>query len=300
MNCGFENDKWYVDYTSCNRPVGTVREEHDKRAIEIAETSNNIMLSMTGGTDSQVMALSFLKQNIPFEAVFMYLPGYNDHEYKQLQEIERKFGFKSQVIDIDPYAEKEDLEAEAKLRDIQVYSILQKRFLSLVPDDCDFVSNIHDPYIHIDDNNRPYWFQGYNSYEGVRQRAFELVERKGKFLFWGDTSEMLASILSDEVIWSCNHAWPYMRANGLSRPGHKFVDVHGLDKWDYFIKPFLYGKHWKDELIYFPKSQGLENIPFALTFYPMFKHGMFTPLREFVDFLLTGNGETRRYYETNP
>jgi hypothetical protein len=71
MNCGFKNDKWYVDYTSCKRSIGTVREEHDRRALEIAATSNNIMLSMTGGTDSQVMALSFLKQNIPFEAVFM-------------------------------------------------------------------------------------------------------------------------------------------------------------------------------------------------------------------------------------
>jgi len=294
---GFENNKWYIDYTACDRAVGTLRQEHLFRAKTIAENSNKIMLSNSGGTDSQVMLLSFIEQHIPFESVFLYLPGYNDHEYRQVQEVDKKWNLSTQIIDLDPYEFKEEFEQESLEHNIQIYSILHKKFFTLVPDDCDFVSNITDPYIHMDLNNNPFWFQGHNSYEVVRQRAFELVNRKGRFLFWGDSSEMLASTLSDEVVSACNASWRYMRGNGLTKPNAVNVFVHSLDKWDYFIKPILYGKHWKDEILYFPKSQGFEKIDFLNNYYPMFKNGMMTPFNEFVDFLINGNGKTQRYYE---
>jgi len=297
VNFGFENDKWYIDITSCNRPIGTIREEHNFRARSIAETSKNIMLSFSGGTDSQVMLLSFLQQSIPVETVFMYLPGYNDHEYKQVQEINSKWGITTQVIDFDPYEFKEEFEEESLKYDIQIYSIIQKHFYKLIPDNYDFISNIHDPYIHMDQHNNPFYFTGYNSYECVRHRAFSLVERLGKFIFWGDTSEMLASILTDDIVASCNHAWRYIRGNGLTKPNSQNVYVHSIDKWDYFIKPFLYGKHWRDEIIYFPKSQGFEKIEFANTYYPMFKHGVMIPFNELTDFLTSMPNTTKRFYE---
>lgn len=294
---GFENEKWYMEYSSCRYVPGNMRQESDRRAVQIAETSSKIMLSLSGGVDSQSMLLSFLQQDIPVESAFLYLPGYNDHEYKNLKFIERKYGIKTHIIDLDPYKYKDEMEEEAEKYDIQINSILQKKFLSFLPEDYDFIQMVHDPYVHINRDGDPFWFQGYNSFEMVRQRAFDLLPRSGKVIFYGDTSEFLVSILDEEILWSCIHSWQYFKGNGLTKPNSSFVFLDTTDRWDYYIKPLIYGKYWKDELTYFPKSAGFENIPFLLTPLKMRDRSFMTELRPFVDFLKSCNGETKRYYE---
>lgn len=295
---GFENGKWYIDYTSCKRPVGNMRQESDLRAVEIAETSSKIMISLSSGIDSQSVLHSFITQGIPVETAFLYLPGYNDHEYNRLKAIDKKYGIKTHIVDLDPYDYKDDLEAEAEKYDIQINSILQKKFLSLLPEDYDFVSITHDPFVHISlKESKSYWFMGNNTPEVHRQRAFELVPRSGKFIFYGDTSEFLASILDEEIYHACIYSWPYFMFNGLSKPG---VQLQTVDRWDYYIKPLIYGKYWKDELLYFPKFAGFEKIPFLQTPLKYKKNAVNIPLREFISFLKSYNGETKRYYENVP
>lgn len=298
VNYGFDNDQWWIEYDSCRWTPGTMREESDKRALEIANTSNKIMLSLSGGIDSQSMLLSFQEQDIPVECAFLYLPGYNDHEYRNLKLVENKYQIRAHIIDIDVFKIKDELEHEAEKYDIQINSILQKKFLSLLPDDYDFVQMVHDPYIHIKENNEPYWFQGYNSFETVRWRAFDLLDRKGKFIFFGDNSEFLCSILDEEILWSCLYSWPYIKGNGLTKgPNFPHVYINTTDRWDYYIKPLIYGKYWKDQLIYFPKWAGFENIPFFLTELKIREHALITPLRPFIDFLKSGAGKTKKYYQ---
>jgi hypothetical protein len=299
MIYGFDNGKWWIEYQSCRWSPGNMREESDKRALEIGQTSKKIMLSLSGGIDSQSMLLSFQQQDIPVECAFLYLPGFNDHEYKNLKLVEDKYNIKAHIIDINVLKIKDELEEEAELYDIQINSILQKKFLSLLPDDYDFVQMVHDPYVHITPQNEPYWFQGYNSFEMVRHRAFELLNRKGKFIFFGDTSEFLSSILSEEVLWSCIYSWPYFKGNGLTKgPEFPHVYLDTTDRWDYYIKPLIYGKYWKDELLYFPKWAGFENIPFMLTELKIKEHALMIPLKPFLNFLLTTTNETKRFYQT--
>jgi len=296
-----ENNNWWIEYDSCRRLPGNMREESDRRALEIAWGSPKIMLSLSGGIDSQSMLLSFQQQHIPVECAFLYLPGFNDHELNNLRLVEKKYQIKAHIIDIDVYKIKDELEEEAKNYDIQINSILQKKFLSLLPDDYDFVQMVHDPYIHMHTKtNEPYWFQGYNSFETVRWRAFDLLDRKGKFIFYGDTSEFLCSILDEEILWSCIHSWEYFKGNGLTKgPEFPHVYLNTTDRWDYYIKPLIYGKYWKDELLYFPKWAGFENIPFFLTELKIRDHSLMTPLRPFIDFLKSCNGETKRFYQTS-
>jgi len=177
---------------------------------------------------------------------------------------------------------------------------LQKKFLSFLPEDYDFIQMVHDPYVHINREGDPFWFQGYNSFEMVRQRAFDLLPRSGKVIFYGDTSEFLVSILDEETLWSCIHSWQYFKGNGLTKPNSSYVFLDTTDRWDYYIKPLIYGKYWKDELTYFPKSAGFENIPFLLTPLKMRDRSFMTELRPFVDFLKSCNGENKRYYEMLP
>ena len=84
MNHGFEDGKWYIDYTSCTRPVGNMRQESDKRALDIAQSNSKLMISLSAGIDSQSVLHSFITQDIPVETAFLYLPGYNDNEYNNL------------------------------------------------------------------------------------------------------------------------------------------------------------------------------------------------------------------------
>jgi hypothetical protein len=298
MNYGFENDKWYIDYTTCTRPVGNMRQESDRRAVEIANTSSKIMISLSGGLDSQSVLHSFYTQDIPVECAFLYLPGYNDNEYQNLKIIEKKYGIKAHIVDFDPYDYQDEIEEESMKHDIQPNSIIQKKFLSLLPGDYDFVSITHDPFISIDIKERnTSWFFGYNTPEVARQRAFDLVDRKGKYIFFGDTSEFLTSILSEEIVHACIFSWPYFLFNGLSKPGVKLATV---DRWDYYIKPLVYGKYWRDELLYFPKFAGFERVPFLQTPLRYKEHAVKIPLREFLMFLRSNTGETKRYFENVP
>lgn len=75
MIYGFENEKFYIDFFP-------VREESDHRALEIANIGSKFIISFSGGLDSQAVLHSFYKYDIAVETAFLYLPTYNDQEYK--------------------------------------------------------------------------------------------------------------------------------------------------------------------------------------------------------------------------
>jgi len=299
MDWGFENQKFYIEYTSCTRPVGTLYEEFDRRALEIAESNiDDLLVSISGGVDSQAMLNSFLKQDIPVKTVFMYLPGYNDIEYDNLKLLDMKLQIKTEIVDIDPYKYKEELEEEAEKYDIQTNSLLHKKFFSMLPSSANIVFMDYDPYIHVDENWDFFWYQGFNSTEVTRDRALRLLKREGKIIWFGDTSEMRTSLLDEEMLWSILYSWKYYYGNGVTRDtGHK-LRLRTDDRWDFYLKPFVYGKYWKDELIYFSKFSGFENVPFLYQ-KPLYmkEHAVLVPLQEFIDFYKSCTKEKRRFYE---
>jgi hypothetical protein len=299
MNWGFEDTKFYIEYSSCTRPVGNLYEEFDRRAVEIAEeTHTELLLSISGGVDSQAMLRSFMKQDIPVKTVFMYLPGYNDIEYNNLKILDEKLKIKTEIVDIDPYKYKDELLEESEKYDIQTNSLLHKKFFSMLPSSSNIVFMDYDPYIHVDENWDFFWYQSLNSTEVTRDRALRLLKREGKIIWFGDTSEMRASLLNEEMLWSILYSWKYYYGNGVTRDsGHK-LRLRTDDRWDFYLKPFIYGKYWKDELIYFSKFSGFENVPF-LYLKPLYmkEHAVLVPLNEFVDFYNSCTKEKRRFYE---
>jgi len=74
MKYGFDNGKFYIDYQSCMNGHGNMREESDRRAVEIAEQGNKCMLGLSGGLDSQSVLHSFVTQDIPLETAFLIYP----------------------------------------------------------------------------------------------------------------------------------------------------------------------------------------------------------------------------------
>jgi len=295
MIYGFENGKFYIDFISSSRLHGNMRYESDRRARELAETGSKFMLGFSGGLDSQSVLHSFYQQNIPIETAFLYLPTYNDNEYEQVKIIDKKYGIETHIVDIDPIAIQKEIEDTAELLDISgKNNVLQRKFLSLLPDDYDFIQMVHDPFVCVDPEYNLFYYQGYYLPEISRHRAFQSLGRKGKTIFYGDTPEFLLSILDDDIFKAAFAAARYFDGNGVDVPGKMLKTV---DRWDYYIKPIIYGKYWKDELIYFPKYQGFEKVDYLHGNTKFTEHAVLINYWKFLEFLKIPDSKKIRYYE---
>lgn len=295
MLYGFSNNKFYIDIPACTRKVGNMREESDRHARELAEQSGNLLLTLSSGIDSQSVLHSFVTQGIPIETAFMYLPGYNDHEYRNLQLVDKKYGIKTRIIDIDPLSIADELVAEDDATGIHRFFLLSKRFIKLLPDSADIVQIIHDPQVLVN-NGVPYYHMGLHYCEIDKPRAFDLANRSGRNIFFGDTSEFMYSFLNDPVYRAVATAGEFYNTNGLSK---RMFNVYRGDSWDFYVKPFIYGRYWKDELMYFPKYSGSERMPFLRRPLDAVSHSVAIPYLDLLSH--TGNigGGINRYYESS-
>lgn len=294
MNYGFDKDLFYVEYDSCSRPAGNMRQESDRRALEIAEQGSRLILCLSAGVDSQSVLHSFYTQGIPIECVFFYMPGYNDFEYDNLKIIIANYGIKCDIIDLDPLKIKDRVLEDVETYRLSTNQAIQKAFISLLPNNADIVQMVHDPFVKIGPSGKFYYFQGYHDPEISKLRLHDALNRKGKFIAYGQTSEFLYSILNDDVYKAALYTHQYFDGNGLSKHG---ADLDTLDRWDYYIKPIIYGKYWKDELIYFPKFGGWENVPYTKGNRWFRKNGVAIPYFDFLNYLSSKPGNTKRYYE---
>jgi hypothetical protein len=297
MKYGIDNNKFFIELKSVGREVGNMRQESDKRARELAETyQGNFVLSNSGGLDSQSVIHSFVTQGIPLETAFLYLPGYNDNEFEQVKILDKKYSLHTHILDLDPMSVKEEIfELSEKLDIPAKNNILQMKFLSLLPNDWNFIQMVHDPFVYVyPEYNKFGYMQGYYLPEISRTRAFESLNRKGANIFYGNTEEFLLSIIGDEIFKAALMAARYFDGNNITHPNK---DLKTVDRWDFYIKPLIYGKYWGDELIYFPKFAGFENINYLYGNHKFKQKAVIIPYTELIDFLKTPGAMARRFYQ---
>lgn len=261
INFGFEDKKFYVDYTSCGWPVSNYRDEFKKRAIELSSRSKKLMLGLSSGLDSQAVLHSFYEQNIKIECAFLYQPGFNEIEFSQLKILEKKYNINTIIVEINPYSIKEEIIDLYHKTGITPNQQIHKKFLEKLPEDYDFIQGVHGPDLFYKDSK---WFclETANSFEISRLRAFQFIKRSGKILGWERTGAILLSLLTDDILTSFMNSYNYISNNKLVYKDGSSIPI--IDYWDLYIKPFIYGKYWKKELEYFPKFQGCENIDFIM------------------------------------
>ena len=295
INFGFENDKFFVEY-SCSRPVGNLRQEFDRRAVELYQKNPKLMLGLSTGLDSQAVLHSFFTQGIPLELAFLYLKGSNENELERLRILEKKYNFNAIVIEMDPYEKKDDILELYKQTGIAPYHHMHNEFLNQLPKDYDFIQGIHGPDI-FSQNGKWYMIETANSFEISRLRALQLSNRSADIIGWERTGEILFSLLTDDVLQAFLHAHPYIFENGLRDSNGEKVKF--IDNWDVYIKPFIYGKYWKGELEYFPKYQGPEKVDWIMNtkWHDYMKNLISTPLNTLVNHLQKHDGSTLRSWE---
>jgi hypothetical protein len=295
MNYGFDNGKFYVEYSACTRPVGSLRSESDKRAREIYSNNQKIILCTSSGLDSQTALYSFLNQGIPVECAFMYLPGYNDLELENIKLLEKKYGHKTEIISIDPNKVKDEVVELSNKFDTNPFHGLHYKFVEQLPKDYDVVQVIHDPWI-ITANNKHYVYHSFYDPEISRYETLKNINRQGNIVLFGDSSELFLSSITDSIFDYFLTSHQYFNGNGLKRQG---IELHDIYRYDFYIKPLLYSKHWGDNLLYFPKFAGYENIPWLkeMLSIPRKERICAIEREELIGFLRSQNNSTMRYYQ---
>jgi len=299
MKFGFEEGRFYIELTSRSRKVGNMREESDRRARDLVEQyGGKFMLGTSGGLDSQSVLHSFITQGFPLETAFLHLPGHNDNELEQVRFIDVKYGIKTTVFTIDPFACREEIIAVSKELDISAKNnVLQRKFLSMLPDDYNFIQMVHDPFVYVySDYERFGYMQGYYLPEISRQRAFDSLNRKGANIFYGNTEEFLLSIIGDDIFKAALMSARYFDGNGVKHPNKHLTTV---DRWDFYIKPLLYGKYWGNELTYFPKYAGFETIKYLQGNNKFKQNRVIIPYDELIEFIKKPSSITKRFYSND-
>jgi hypothetical protein len=261
-----DNDKFYVEYTACPEPIGTVRQEMEKSCIRLAsEAQSKVLISLTSGLDSQVLLHTFHTLGLPYECAFMYHPGYNDFEYNNIKILEKKYGFKCTIVEIDPFAIREEIEASAIATGIPAEHHMMKKFLAQLPEDQDFCQGI-ESFDFVFRQGRAYCMESWTAIEVASQRALKQVSRSGKIVCIdrrAPFNNFALAYLSDPVVTGYINGLEYIRGNGL-------VDKETgeppplIFSWEYYVKPIIYGIHWGKELEIFPKYVSSEKVDFIM------------------------------------
>jgi tRNA(Ile)-lysidine synthase TilS/MesJ len=295
INFGFENNQFYVEY-SCSRSVGNLREEFDKRAVDLYQKNPKQMLGLSTGLDSQAVLHSFITQGIPIEVAFLYLKGSNDNELERLRKLEKKYGIKSIIIEMDANEKKEEMLELNKQTGIPPYQHMHTDFLNQLPKDYDFIQGIHGPDLLSRDGTW-YMLETANSFEIARLRALKLSDRSGDIIGWERTGEILLSLLTDDVVQAFLYAHPYIKENGLRDSNGENIRI--IDYWDLYIKPFIYGKYWQGELEYYPKYQGPEKIDWIMNtkWHKYSENLVVTPLDKIISHLSKYDGTVLRSWQ---
>jgi hypothetical protein len=129
--------------------------------------------------------------------------------------------------------------------------------------------------------------------EMCRARSFNFYGETRKGIMYSNTAEFILSTITDDISVAALKASEYFDGNS--------VKTSQFERWDFYIKPLLYGKYWGSELTYFPKFAGRENIEF-LNYKGNYSthmktHAVAIPYYEFINFMKNQDSLTRRYYE---
>lgn len=297
-----DNDKFYVEYTSCPEPIGNVRQEMEKSCIKLA-SEGKVLISLTSGLDSQVLLHTFHTLGLPYECAFMYHPGYNDYEYNNIKILEKKYNFKCIIVEIDPIPLREEVEALAIATGIPPEHHIMKKFLEKLPEDRDFCQGI-ESFDLVFQDNKVYCIESWTAIEVASQRALKQVKRSGKIVCIDRRApfdNFALAYLSDPVVHGYINGLEYIKGNGL-------VDKDTgqppplVFSWEYYVKPIIYGMYWGRELEIFPKYVSSEKIDYIMN--PSdsrLRHNyknkcVFVPRTELINHLSNwGSGETKRY-----
>ena len=295
-----DNNKFYVEFTSCPRPVGNMREELDLACQRIA-SEGKIMISLSSGLDSQVILHSFATQGLLYECAFMHHPGFNDNELANIRVLDKKYGFTANIVTIDAMAVKAEVEALALATGVPVQHHITKMFIDQIPEEYNIVEGIENPDLYLE-NGKWKMMESWNAIDLMATRFHMQHYRKNRLIHIDRRSEhdeLGLSMLIDDIAQAYRYAFPFIKNNGLVEKESGESPLMVIWGWTLYIKPIMFGKYWKDELIYFPKFAVQQQVEYQFkphVRHNYLKHAVFMNLDEVTELLTDyGSGRTKRF-----
>jgi hypothetical protein len=293
--CGYDNEKFFVEWSPCDYLPLNVRDAWEYRARELYKQYPNLILGISSGVDCQAILYSFLIQDIPIKTAFFYMKGYNDEEFEQLKQLEQKMNFETTfVIECDPMIVKDAVIAESKKNGHTPYDpFMKKHFINMLPADYAFIYGYNGPNIYVKNGVR-YLIECPGDLSVLRTGVFKYNERA--VVNWEHDSAIMYSILTNEYVNRLMTAFDYY-SNIDSENGDDRIPWYGY--WDTYIKCMVYASQWGDSLIYFPKLSGLEKIDYIMHG-PLFNYRdnlVVIKQQELLDFFKSKE-QRKRFYAT--
>jgi hypothetical protein len=286
-------DKTYnVVVTATTRPAGNLRQECEHRARLLYETYGKPLICFSGGVDSQVAVYSFLAQNIPFECVFLHLPGYNDNELTNVRIMESKWNISCKIITIDVDASREELLKLSIELDTEYNGALQHMFVDKLQYDGLVINyGVNGPWLFTDEHtNEHLFYAGYTGGGFTRLRAMSKIT-SSKVIKTFYNEYITLCLLDDKVTHDFFSIEKYF-SGPVSYVGHTAY------RYEVLIKPWLFFKYYGSELEYFGKFAGYEKIDWILSKaseYQKVGPHLLIPIPELITHLRYGEGTDKTW-----
>jgi hypothetical protein len=291
---GFIDDRYVLKINPATHTNFNFKEACMFRAKELYDNLQYPAISLSGGLDGQIVLNSFFDQNLKVDCVFRHYPGFNDIEFEWVIALQKKYNFNLIKIEINPYEVKEKILKEYKETKLFPGELCYKKFISMLPEDMDVIQGFEGPIV-VQGFGKLYYLESYNTFEMVRRRAISLLGRKGKFITFEKTSNLLAATLQEELFQCFLDSYDYFAGHDFTKYLKNFLP----DSWDLYIKPFLYYKHWKNDLMYFPKYQGSEGIHWLGDFRTYYRERMIVvEINSLKDHILSKGTQYKEFYES--
>lgn len=264
---------FYVEYTSCSRPVGNMRQELNIACERVAKQGPTI-ISLSSGLDSQIILHSFVEQNLDYQCAFLHWVGVNDFEYDNIKILEKKYGFKTQIVVIDPEKIKDQIQKRSNETGIPPQHHISKMFFDQLDPDCQILEGIESANQTRLPNGRWCLIESLHGIDIVadwfhRDRKSPVVHIDRR----SPCQELAVSMLIDDIAQAYRNAFTYIENNNLVEQESNKKISFLTRGWEFYVKPLLLGKYWKNELEYFPKFASQQKIKYINE--PSVRHNYF-------------------------
>jgi hypothetical protein len=286
----------FVQYLSPGRKFGNLREELNNDVMSINKNHGPVYLAFSSGIDSQVMLRCWLDMKGDMYPFFLHNKGYNDFELDKVRESEKFYGIKIDIYEFDLGARREEFEKRMSEDGFPTITHYPFEWVSKqLPEPFPIImSGANEPAILTltSDNPRIY----HNLSEGLLLR-FNLIKKIRPIFDFPYSAESLAAYYTDDNIKTFIDTADYFKNN----LGYMYKvtprSVPNLSYFNYYVKSFVKGRHFKKDIIWTPKKTGYELFPewTVPNWGQPAEDRVSVPYHDLVDHLESCNGQWKQY-----
>jgi len=258
---GQDDQGHYVKYLSPARKFGNLREELNNDAVAISKAHGPVYVAFSTGVDSQCIMRCFMDMGVEFYPFFLHVRGRNDYERDLVPAAEKFYGIKIPVYQTT--LEQHRLEWTRRQMETNYPTCVHYPFdwvSKQLPEDFPMImSGINEPAVC---GGIPERISIFHNYQESLNLRFRLLEQHRPIYDFPYSAESLAAYYTDDIIKTYRSTVNYFRENKLWKIDNQMpMRVPMLDAFNYYIKPFVKGRWFQDDIMWPAKKTGYENYP---------------------------------------